>query len=40
MTPNTILIEPLETGICVTKHNSDLATRNMDMRHQPKLTLI
>jgi hypothetical protein len=40
MSPTTTLIYPLETGICVTKHNYDLATRNRDMCHQPKVTLI
>ena len=40
MSPSTILIEPLETGICATKHNSDLDTRNRDISQQPQLTLI
>jgi hypothetical protein len=37
MSPNTTMIYPLETGICVTKHNSDLATRNRDICSQAQL---
>ena len=37
MSPNTTLIKPLETGINVTKHNSDSDTRNRDICHQTQL---